>query len=76
MKFLSSHEPFVIGELIAMVVRWHDIHQQNVFSFRVQPGDLHFKAREHSPVEKSGKQKIRMKIIHVCLNVILCERYK
>lgn len=56
MKFLWSHEPFVIGEFIAMVVRWHDIHQQNVFSFRVQPGDLHFKAREHSPVERSGKQ--------------------
>lgn len=71
MKFLLSHEPFVIGEFISMVVRWHDIHQQNVFSFRVQPGDLHFKTREHSPVDRNGKiikhKKTFKKIMHVCV---------
>lgn len=50
-----THGPFVIGEFIAVVVRWHDIHQQNVFSFWVQPGDLYFEAWEHPPVDNNGK---------------------
>lgn len=49
-----SYEPFIIGEFIAVVVRWHDIHQKNVFRFGVQSSDLHFEAREHSPVDKNG----------------------
>lgn len=50
-----THGPFVIGEFIAVFVRWHDIHQQNVFGFGVQPRDLHFEAWEHPPVDKMGK---------------------
>ncbi len=50
-----THGPFVIGEFIAVVVRWHDIHQKNVFGFWVQPGDLHFEAWKHPSVDKYGK---------------------
>lgn len=49
-----THEPFVIGEFIAVVIGRHNIHQENVFGFWVQPGDLHFEAWEHPPVDENG----------------------
>lgn len=49
-----THEPFVIGEFIAVVIGWHNIHQENVFGFGVQPGDLHFEAGKHAPVDETG----------------------
>lgn len=57
-----THEPFVIGEFIAVVVRRHNIHQQNVFGFWVQPGDLHFEAGEHPPVQKTAKYDTILKL--------------
>jgi len=48
-----THEPFVIGEFIAVVIGRHDIHQENVFGFGVQPGDLHFEAGKHPPVDEN-----------------------
>lgn len=49
-----THEPFVIREFIAVVIGWHNIHQENVFGFGVQPGDLHFEAGKHAPVDENG----------------------
>lgn len=69
-KQLMTHEPFVIREFIAVVIGWHDIHQENVFGFGVQPGDLHFEAGKHAPVDETGQYYSRLSQMIITIIII------
>lgn len=43
------YEPFVVCEFVSMVVRRHDVHQEDVLGFWVESCDLHLVAGEHPP---------------------------
>lgn len=43
--------PFIVSELVSMVIRRNNVHQENIFSFGVQSCDFHFEAGEHPPVK-------------------------
>lgn len=50
---LARHHPAGVVELVAAVVRCYDVHEQNVFSFFIEPVYSHFERREHPPAERS-----------------------
>lgn len=49
---LARHHPAGVVELVAAVVRRHDVHQQDVFGFFIESVYSHFERREHPPAEK------------------------
>lgn len=50
---LARHHPAGIVELVAAVVRGHDVHQQDVFGFFIEAVYSHFERREHPPAERN-----------------------
>lgn len=50
---LARHHPAGVVELVAAVVRRHDVHQQDVFGFFIEPVYSHFERREHPPAEEN-----------------------
>lgn len=48
---LARHHPTGVVELVAAVVRGHDVQQQDVFGFFIQSVYPHFERREHPPAE-------------------------
>jgi len=54
--------PFIIREFVSVVIRGHDVHQQYVLCFWIQPSDLHFVTGEHAPAnEQTGKSTLSTK---------------
>ena len=51
--------PFIISELVAVVICWHDIHEENVLAFRVEARHLHLVAGEHPPGETGKPPTVR-----------------
>lgn len=45
----ARHHPAGVVELVAAVVRRHDVHEQDVFGFFIQAVDAHFEGRKHPP---------------------------
>ena len=45
---LARHRPPRVVELVAPVVRRHDVHQEDVLGAGIQPADGHFERRKHS----------------------------
>lgn len=50
---LACHHPAGVVELVAAVVRRHNVHQQDVFGFFIEPVYSHFERREHPPAEEN-----------------------
>lgn len=50
---LACHHPAGVVELVAAVVRGHDVQQQDVFGFFIQSVYPHLERREHPPVERN-----------------------
>lgn len=48
-----------------MVIRWHDIHEEDVLGFRVEARNLHLVAGEHPPGETATPQTVRIIAISV-----------
>ena len=41
--------PFIICELVSVVIRGNDVHEKNVLRFGIQAGHLHFVTGKHPP---------------------------
>lgn len=54
---LARHHPAGIVELVAAVVRGHDVHQQDVFGFFIEAVYSHFERREHPPAERNTRRE-------------------
>ena len=54
---LARHHPAGVVELVAAVVRRHDVHQQDVLGFFIEPVYSHFERREHPPVERKKTRR-------------------
>lgn len=48
---LACHHPAGVVELVAAVVRGHDVQQQDVFGFFIQSVYPHLERREHPPAD-------------------------
>ena len=46
--------PFLICELVSVVVRGNDVHEKNVLRFGIQAGHLHFVTGKHPPRRGGG----------------------
>lgn len=52
------NEPFVVCELVAVVVPGDNVHQEDVLGFRVESRDLHLVTGEHPPREDIEEENI------------------
>lgn len=55
-SFPHAGLPFIICKFISVVIRWYNIHQQNVLRFWIKSSDLHFVTGEHTPIKNEIKQ--------------------
>lgn len=59
---LACHHPAGVVELVAAVVRGHDVQQQDVFGFFIQSVYPHLERREHPPVETKMQHAVSTEI--------------
>lgn len=59
---LACHHPAGVVELVAAVVRGHDVQQQDVFGFFIQPVYPHLERREHPPGETKTQHTVSAEI--------------
>lgn len=56
---LSGDDPLGVVVLVAAVVQWHDVHEQDVLGVRVQPFHAHLEGREHASARKWEHESLR-----------------
>lgn len=61
--FVISSLPFVVTELVAVVIGWNNVSKKDVFGFGVHACHFDLVAREHPPVEVGGDRLLEMLLI-------------
>lgn len=59
---LACHHPAGVVELVAAVVRGHDVQQQDVFGFFIQSVYPHLERREHPPADTEMQHTVSTEI--------------
>ncbi len=56
--FAIANLPLVIAELVAMVISWNNVRQQDVFGFGVHTGHFYLVAGKHPSVKKCKEEML------------------
>lgn len=59
-SFVIASLPFVVTELVAVVIGRNNVNKKDVFGFGVHAGHFDLVAREHPPVELRGDRLLEM----------------
>lgn len=51
--------PFIVCKLVSVVIGGDDVHEENVFCFRIKASHLHFITGKHPPRREGGGRRER-----------------